>query len=102
MIFGVNESFAQVFIVIQTKSKSYFNDFLEENIEKSMQSYYRHLPYFTLVSIVFGSFVLIRLPCVNNVNGTLVSIFSKQSFFPFKFILFFIMLSSFSFMFCLC
>ena len=33
-----------VFIVIQTKSKSYFNDFFEENIEKLMRSYYRHLP----------------------------------------------------------
>ena len=28
VIFGANESFAHVFIVIQTKSKSYFNDFL--------------------------------------------------------------------------
>ena len=26
VIFGANESFAHVFIVIQTKSKSYFND----------------------------------------------------------------------------
>ena len=50
MNFSANESFAHDFIDNHTKSKSYFSDFLE-NIEKTMRSYYLHLPKIKITKI---------------------------------------------------